>query len=370
MSQPTSSNVESRGQDVAPVPVPMTSSRSYLSPRDAYQFSTVSGIASSCESPTTEGAAAETPMSRQSSNVFDNISGLGMIRLGSQALNHHGERGGEALLGLGENFIVSSAEEESQSMMRCDSDSSTKSTQSLRRRTKEALSRHNINELTAPMLKPKLLSAKPEGHSSSGAAKAKDGKQEISNAESRYEWPKHPKAKFTLCDDHLEGFRGEHALHRHTETKHEGLVRKWVCQDPRELGIPTNGLTAVNPLSKCKQCAGGKKYGDYYNAAAHLRRTHFKEKPPRKGRNKNARADAPASERRGGKGGGDWPPMNELKNWMREELLPADQADDDFPDDMGAQATLVSEYFLHLTDDENSRGTMVDASRGTMVDAS
>src|SRR3569833_3136204 len=356
--------LEAYGEGVPPVPKPTTTSRSYLSPTDAYQFSPISsGIASSCGS-LTEAATVETPMSRQSSNVIDNISGLGMIRLESQASNHQGERGEEVLLGLGENFasqlplgsqlpapravamgrtdscvsiMSNSAGEGGQSMLRCDSNSSVKSTQSLTRRAKAALARHDINAMSGPLLTPKLLSAKPEGHSSSGAAKAKDGKKEISNAKTRYERPKHPKVKCTQCDAYPQGFRGEHELRRHTEAKHKGLVKKWVCQDPRELGIATNGLSAVNPLSKCKQCAGGKKYGAYYNAAAHLRRTHFKEKPPRKGRNKNARADAPASERRGGKGGGDWPPMNELKNRMREELIPANQDDDfadDFADDM------------------------------------
>jgi hypothetical protein len=47
----------------------------------------------------------------------------------------------------------------------------------------------------------------------------------------------------------------------------------------------------------------------YYNAAAHLRRAHFKPKNRRKDKD---------GESRGGKGGGDWPPMAELKYWMKE----------------------------------------------------
>ena len=48
----------------------------------------------------------------------------------------------------------------------------------------------------------------------------------------------------------------------------------------------------------------------YYNAAAHLRRAHFKPKTPSR-KNKDG-------ENRGGKAGGDWPPMSELKYWMKE----------------------------------------------------
>src|SRR3569833_2507510 len=79
------SNLQAYGEGDPPVPKPTTTSRSYLSPTDAYQFSPISsGIASSCGS-LTEAATVETPMSRQSSNVFDNISGLGMLRLESHA---------------------------------------------------------------------------------------------------------------------------------------------------------------------------------------------------------------------------------------------------------------------------------------------
>jgi len=62
-----------------------------------------------------------------------------------------------------------------------------------------------------------------------------------------------------------------------------------------------------------------KKYGAYYNAAAHLRRTHFK--PKAKGARKSSKSDD--GEKRGGKGGGDWPPMSELKYWMKEVEEPA-----------------------------------------------
>lgn len=79
-------------------------------------------------------------------------------------------------------------------------------------------------------------------------------------------------------------------------------------------------------LNKCKRCQSGKTYGAYYNAAAHLRRAHFH--PPRMRASVSDHSkgvDSVVSEKRGGKGGGSWPPMNELKQWMEERTVPGDQ---------------------------------------------
>ncbi len=97
------------------------------------------------------------------------------------------------------------------------------------------------------------------------------------------------------------------------------MVRKWVCIEPSAAGGIDHPKPVV-PLARCKACNHQKKrYGAYYNAAAHLRRSHFK--PKAKGRSKNSKAED--VEKRGGKGGGDWPPMNELKYWMKEVEEPA-----------------------------------------------
>lgn len=71
-------------------------------------------------------------------------------------------------------------------------------------------------------------------------------------------------------------------------------------------------------LANCKACRNGKRYGANYNAAAHLRRSHFN--PCQRGRDGRGKD----SERRGGKGGGNHPSMEILKHWMeqREELVP------------------------------------------------
>ncbi|KAI5865021.1 hypothetical protein GGS23DRAFT_404829 [Durotheca rogersii] len=101
----------------------------------------------------------------------------------------------------------------------------------------------------------------------------------------------------TKCNEYPEGFRGEHELRRHNDAKHASLVKRWVCTEPQNSS--PNSPQPVIPLSKCKACVTQKRYGAYYNAAAHLRRAHF-------------------HPHRSGKASGDWPPMNILKDWMRE----------------------------------------------------
>ncbi|KAI0855312.1 hypothetical protein F4860DRAFT_40354 [Xylaria cubensis] len=124
----------------------------------------------------------------------------------------------------------------------------------------------------------------------------------------RFIRPIRPRVFCDQCDEHKEGFRGEHELRRHKDARHQTRVKKFICVDPRKYGLPHN-IRVVNPLSNCKACKAQKKYGAYYNAAAHLRRSHFRERFSRERKNSGAN---------GGKGGGNWPPMQEMKNWMQE----------------------------------------------------
>ncbi|TDZ37567.1 Metallothionein expression activator [Colletotrichum spinosum] len=94
-------------------------------------------------------------------------------------------------------------------------------------------------------------------------------------------------------------------LRQRTPTK---ANQRWVCAEPESYSstLPQ----PVVPLSKCKACVTQKRYGAYYNAAAHLRRAHF-------------------NPHRGGKASGDWPPMTILKDWMREVRQSIDTQDND-----------------------------------------
>ncbi|EKV06396.1 hypothetical protein PDIG_77630 [Penicillium digitatum PHI26] len=113
--------------------------------------------------------------------------------------------------------------------------------------------------------------------------------------------PPRPKTYCRMCTDHPDGFHGEHELRRHFERVHSSIRTVWVCDD-------------ISPgkyfLANCKACRNGKRYGANYNAAAHLRRTHFN--PCERGRGGRGKD----SEKRGGKGGGNQPSMEILKYWM------------------------------------------------------
>ncbi|KAK3896945.1 hypothetical protein C8A05DRAFT_48237 [Staphylotrichum tortipilum] len=124
---------------------------------------------------------------------------------------------------------------------------------------------------------------------------------------SSYQRPPLRRVYCTKCNEYPEGFRGEHELRRHNDAKHAALVKRWVCTQPPE---PPRSPQPMIPLGKCKACVTQKRYGAYYNAAAHLRRAHF-------------------NPNRGGKASGDWPPMSILKDWMREVRHSIDVHDQD-----------------------------------------
>ncbi|KAM0454252.1 hypothetical protein ACHAPV_008525 [Trichoderma viride] len=205
----------------------------------------------------------------------------------------------------------------SASMERENSNISIKSTKSTasnaERRFKEATERVIQNsKATAIAPMPQQL---PPNTPSSIAPRKERALQEGDKSKLK---PKPPKL-CSHCVEYPNGFRGDHELRRHIKAKHRRTVKKWICRDPAEIRVPSE-LRALYPLAKCKACASGKLYGAYYNAAAHLRRTHFTAKPTR------ARGGASASRRNGGRGGGDWPPMKQLKLWFCEVTVEGDES--------------------------------------------
>lgn len=84
-----------------------------------------------------------------------------------------------------------------------------------------------------------------------------------------------PRTHCHLCQEHPEGFRGDHELRRHISARHDNEVKTYICRDPATVGLVSN-IQASTPLSDCKACARGKKYRAYYSAIMHLRRTHIR----------------------------------------------------------------------------------------------
>ncbi|KAI0010097.1 hypothetical protein F4779DRAFT_328417 [Xylariaceae sp. FL0662B] len=325
---------------------------------DVPQFNLTNANVSVCGSMTSAPTYDTAPMTRQNS-LMDNQSVSGavrMMRLGSQMSQGGDGYYRESNSGSGENsplgkrpycsedaliavgsslappythqyassaptdgLLASSDMERSISST---SIASTRSNSSLKARAKDTLKLQNQRAMN--------LSLKPKPSADENVVEVqpsvkKDGKTAITKT--KYVRPKQPRVFCEQCDEHKDGFRGEHELRRHRDAKHQTNVKKWICVDPAAHGLPI-GIPAVNPLSKCKACKAQKKYGAYYNAAAHLRRTHFKEKPSRQ-KNKGAGHNRGDEDKRGGKGGGDWPPMSELKNWMKEIWVSKYEPDED-----------------------------------------
>lgn len=151
-------------------------------------------------------------------------------------------------------------------------------------------------------------------------------KDKVSIAKAPYQRPQQPKIKCLHCNRKPDGYRGEHELGRHINKAHSLTRTVWICVDPSPNG---------NFLSACKACNRGKRYNAYYNAAAHLRRAHFNPRP--KGR-KGKTSDV-TTVKRAGSSGGEQPPMEYCKMWMREireyvpqNALPYNDAEDDDED--------------------------------------
>jgi hypothetical protein len=149
------------------------------------------------------------------------------------------------------------------SMKRSDSSQSTSSTSSSQNSSRSARRRFDtlLQQKNTPILPKSSSSAMVDAHKMT-RVKSDDGSWKqvgvLPREKQTYQRPQHPKMYCPYCEDHPEGFRGEHELQRHTNRAHSQRRKVWVCVDSSPDGF----------LNKCKACRTQKRYGAYYNAAA------------------------------------------------------------------------------------------------------
>lgn len=164
------------------------------------------------------------------------------------------------------------------------------------------------------VIKPRAIAHNRAADHSRNEGTSRSAKQPILKIP--YQRPKQQKRYCTQCNAVPEGFHGPHELRRHEERVHSAERTAWICTTPQSL---LSGDWPAHPLSQCKQCQEQKMYNAYYNAAAHLRRSHFN--PRKRGR----RPKGEVQERRAGKTGGDSPSIQWLKTngWLRAVVVTA-----------------------------------------------
>lgn len=137
------------------------------------------------------------------------------------------------------------------------------------------------------------------------------------------------------CEPCDRVFSSSYEYNRHCRAKHAERRRTWICADPLATDAPYTSQEEwrpIRPIGVCDDCQKRKNYNADYNAAAHMRRMHFcprKTDRPKKDERLANRANSAAGgekDTRAGKSGGDWPPLEWLKNhrWI-EEVEVSDQ---------------------------------------------
>ena len=212
--------------------------------------------------------------------------------------------------------ILSGTDEVAVSMHRADSANSNGSTSSRSSRRSRERVPSNTRTLAPKAGSPPSTSVAAQKSLPAGQSMGRTESCESQNGQvaiPRVPYTRHVpnKVKCEECNEHADGFKGEHELKRHILRAHRPTRKVYVCIDP----TPSKDF-----LSDCEHCKAFKRYNAYYNAAAHLRRRHFNKRP--KGERRKGKLTK--EERRGGKGGGTEPRMEVLKLYMREFEIYAD----------------------------------------------
>lgn len=113
--------------------------------------------------------------------------------------------------------------------------------------------------------------------------------------------------------------RGDHGLRRNDDRPYALLRRVWICTQP---AVQTKYVPEKS-LVHCKQCKQRKQYNVCYNAAAHLRRTHFN--PRKRSRKAGQEAEGRAANAGSGSPSIEWLMANgwleqlDVHSWYDEE---------------------------------------------------
>lgn len=285
-------------------------------------------------------------MSRQGSCRTEAANGFAMMSIGSTFSTISDVSAGDYTGGLTKSFLADEhnvlvrgiggatvnpqfKDGNPQSMEMERSFSSESNTSTASSRSRDTLQRSN--QLAAT----RKIQPKVEGKESSSKSSSSVKPIAITKASS-YVRPKRDPLRCQKCNDKPEGYRGPHELNRHIQRAHSTQVKKWKIIEPTSDAISNDCPRMVKPISKCKACSDGKTYGIDYNAAAHLRRTHFVPKSKTKGRGSKV-SSSDKAEKKSTKGSGDWPKMELLRPWLEEimetktaDLVPEDDEYEEF----------------------------------------
>ena len=212
------------------------------------------------------------------------------------------------------------------------STSSTSSSRSARQRRQEQLA--NAKRRIAPKSSDEERTAQKSRIASASSDSSAGNKRPISKQP--YRRPKYARQRCPKCNLRPEGFSGVNELKRHYENKHGSIRKGYVCID-----VSRN----QTQLANCKACRTGKTYNADYNAAAHLRRVHFKFEGC-----SGVRETADTSDK---KTDATQPSMVALRPWIKEVMVGAD-SNGQIPVDKSNDETIAVDSDMNMGIDQDN----------------